>query len=399
MHGKNNGMKFRTILIALTSGALAGYAAIRAYEALDVVRNSDLGARPSGGAAEYGRTRRKLAVSDVVRSTASGLTFAYGPLASAASRIVQPLPRIARPAAFAALATLGGAVAELPVSVTESFRIERRYGLSEQSLGSYLRDWVKSTMVEAAVTSLLATIAAAVVRRFPRRWPLVATVAAFPLYVLANVIVPVYILPLFNTFERLDGPLEVRLRALASRFGVGDAEILRMDMSRQTKKANAFVAGIGKTHRIVLGDTLIDNFAPEEIEFVIAHELGHYVSRDTWRLIFAAEAATALLLIAVAQAEASDDDETLRVSRIAALLGAGMQLLRPALAAFSRSREWAADRFALSATNDAQAGASAFRRLRDQNLAEEEIPPWYEFFFGTHPSLGKRITALETLSS
>ena len=104
-----------------------------------------------------------------------------------------------------------------------------------------------------------------------------------PLFVLANLIVPVYILPLFNKFEPLTGPLEVRLRALATRFGVGDAEILRMDMSRQTKKANAFVAGIGSTHRIVLGDTLIDKFEPDEIEFVVAHELGHYVTRDTWR--------------------------------------------------------------------------------------------------------------------
>ena len=393
-------MNFRTFLIGLTSGAVAGYAAIRAFEALDVVRNNNPAAHASGGAEEYGRTRRTLAVSDVVRSTASGLAFAYGPLAKAVSHIVEPLPRIARPTAFAALATLGAAVVELPVSLAESYRIERRYGLSEQSLQSYLGDWMKSTMIEAAVTSILATLAAAVVRRFPRTWPLVATLAAFPLYVLANIIVPVYILPFFNKFERLDGPLEVRLRALASRFGVGDAEILRMDMSRQTKKANAFVAGIGKTHRIVLGDTLIDNFAPEEIEFVIAHELGHYVSRDTWRLIFAAEVATAVLLFAVARTEgAKDDVETLRVARIAALLGAGMQVLRPALAGFSRSREWAADRFALSATNDARAGASAFRRLRDQNLAEEEIPGWYEFFFGTHPSLGKRISALDAVDA
>jgi Zn-dependent protease with chaperone function len=72
-----------------------------------------------------------------------------------------------------------------------------------------------------------------------------------------------------------------------------------------------------------------------------------------------------------------------------------MQLIRPGLAAFSRSREWAADRFALSATDNAAAGASAFRRLRNQNLAEDEVPGWYEFFFGTHPSLGKRVAALE----
>jgi STE24 endopeptidase len=287
---------------------------------------------------------------------------------------------------------------EFPVSVAEGFRVEQRYGLSEQSLESYASDWAKSTTIEAVVSAILATLAAGIVRRFPRAWPLIGMIAALPLYVLANIIVPVYILPLFNTFEPLDGPLEVRLRALASRFGVGDAEILRMDMSRQTRKANAFVTGIGTTHRIVLGDTLIDNFSGDEVEFVIAHELGHYVTRDTWRLILAAEVATATLLIGAALFERSQNgDETLRVARIAALFGAGMQLVRPAIAGFSRSREWAADRFALKATMNAQAGASAFRRLRDQNLAEEEVPAWFEFFFGTHPSLGKRIAELEAV--
>lgn len=391
-------MTIRDVMTGLASGAIAGYAAIRAIESFRVVRErGKVLSNEQRDAAGYGRMRRALAVSDVVRSTAAGLAFAYGPFGTRTARVVEPLPRWARPAAFAALTSIVGALVELPVSISEGFSIERRYGLSEQSLETYAGDWMKSTAIEAAVTSLLATLGTAAIRRFRKSWPLVAIAGAFPLYVLANIIVPVYILPLFNTFERLDGPLEARLRALATRFGVGDAEILRMDMSRQTRKANAFVTGIGSTHRIVLGDTLIEHFTPDEIEFVIAHELGHYVTRDTWRLIAAAEVATAALLVTVALAERSSaDDENLRIARIAALLGVGMQAVRPALAGFSRSREWAADRFALDATKNAQAGVSAFRRLRDQNLAEEDVPGWYEFFFGTHPSLGNRIAALET---
>ncbi len=390
-------MKVRNLVIGLASGAAAGYVAIRAIEAFDVVRSRNRTIEQKRtDATQYGRARRALAVSDVVRATASGLAFAYGPLGANLARRVEALPRWARPACFAALASAGGAILELPVSIAEGFRIERRYGLSEQSLESYVGDWAKSTAIEAALSAILATLGVAILRRFPRAWPLVGMMTAFPLYVLANIIVPLYILPLFNKFETLDGPLETRLRALASRFGVGDAEILRMDMSRQTRKANAFVTGIGTTHRIVLGDTLIDNFTSDEVEFVIAHELGHYVTRDTWRLIVAAEVATAALLVAAALIERSRDaDETLRVVRIAALLGAGLQVVRPALAGFSRSREWAADRFALATTMNSQAGASAFRRLRDQNLAEEAVPAWYEFFFATHPSLGKRIAELE----
>jgi STE24 endopeptidase len=174
-----------------------------------------------------------------------------------------------------------------------------------------------------------------------------------------------------------------------------------MDMSRQTRKANAFVTGIGRTHRIVLGDTLIEAFPENETEFVVAHELGHYVNKDMWRTIALGEAlATTLFIIANGAASKRDReelrDQPLLVVRIYAIMLVATQVLRPLLFAFSRSREWAADRFALTATGDPAGGAAAFRRLRDQNLAEEDPPAWYELFFSSHPSLRARIEALET---
>jgi STE24 endopeptidase len=197
----------------------------------------------------------------------------------------------------------------------------------------------------------------AAVRRVPRRWPWLAGAGALPLFVAANVIVPLYVFPLFNKFEPVVGSLERRLRELAARFGVGDAAILRMDMSRQTRKANAFVTGIGRTHRIVLGDTLIEHFPENETEFVVAHELGHYVNKDTWRMIAVGEL-LALTLFLFANAAASSEererlhDRPLLIVRIYALMLVATQALRPMLFAFSRSREWAADRFAIAATRD-----------------------------------------------
>lgn len=237
-------------------------------------------------------------------------------------------------------------------------------------------------------------------RRMPRSWPIVASLGTLPLLLLANLIVPLYVLPLFNRFEPLTGALEVRLRALAARYGVGDAEILRMDMSRQTKKANAFVVGMGRTHRIVLGDTLIEHFTPEEIEFVVAHELGHYVMRDTWRMTAVGQALATTLFIGAHFAVDGRDSASLRdrpllLARTYAAMAIGTQVLRPLMLAFSRSREWAADRFALDATRDPRSGAAAFRRLRDQNLAEDRVPQWYELLFSSHPSLGQRIASLE----
>jgi len=181
---------------------------------------------------------------------------------------------------------------------------------------------------------------------------------------------------------------------------VGNAEILRMNMSKQTRKANAFVTGIGRTHRIVLGDTLIEAFPENEIEFVVAHELGHYVTKDTWRTIGIGELlATVLFLVARGATPEAEREEfrkhALLLARFYAVMLLATQALRPLLFAFSRSREWAADRFAVEATGDGASGASAFRRLRDQNLADEDPPGWYELFFSSHPSLKRRIGALE----
>lgn len=350
----------------------------------------------SNDSAAYGRTRRALAVAGTLRSTLATLAFAYGPIAPRIERALERLPRWLRPGAFFAAVALASSAFELPVSFVEDYTIERRYGLSDQSVTAFLADWSKSTVLSVLLVGGLGLLGGVTVRRFRRTWPFFAALGMLPLLVLANLIVPVYILPLFNRFEPLRGPLETRLRALAARFGVGDAEILRMDMSRQTKKANAFVAGIGSTHRIVLGDTLIDAFEPDEITFVVAHELGHYVSRDTWRMIALAESVTAALLGVVAAVLRNDrSGESVRVLRIAAWLGLGMLAVRPAINAFSRSREWAADTFAITTTRDPQSGVAAFRRLRDQNLAEEEPPAWYEWIFASHPSLGKRIAALE----
>ena len=387
-------MKTRQLLLGAAAGAGAGYIAVRAYEALQATKHSRTQTSPDSAA--YGRTRRALTTAGAARGLISTLGFAYGPLAPKLRRALEPLPPFLRPAAFFGGIALASALVELPVEFIEDFSLERAYGLSEQDVRGWLGDQVKSIAIGTAVAAVLGSLGSGAVRRFPRFWPVAASLGLLPLLVLANVVVPLYILPIYNTFEPLEGPLEVRLRALASRFGVGDAGILRMNMSRQTKKANAFVTGIGGTHRIVLGDTLVDRFEPEEIEFVVAHELGHYVTNDTWRMIAMAECSAALLFAAASRTGAArENDAALAFLRIFALLSAGFALLRPAMSGFSRSREWAADRFALAATRDARAGAAAFRRLRDQNLAEEDVPAWFELLFGSHPSLGKRIEVLE----
>lgn len=391
-------MKLRDALLGAGAGLVAGYAMLRTVQA---AREWRAPAPPvQQNAAIYAGIRRKLQIVETARVTLGFLAFAYGPLARALDRATQPAPAWLRPAFFFIPLSLAAAVGDLPAAFMTEYTLERRFGLSEQSRRDWLGEYAKSTLLSAGLSAFLATLLGAALRRAPRYWPWLASLGTLPLFIAANVIVPLYVLPLFNKFEPVTGSLKERLRRLAARFGVGDAAILRMDMSRQTRKANAFVTGIGRTHRIVLGDTLIAAFPEDETEFVVAHELGHYVNKDTWRIIALGEI-LALTLFLIASAAASKEereqlrDRALLVARIHAIMLVATQLLRPMLFAFSRSREWAADRFALAATRDGAAGAAAFRRLRDQNLADEDQPGWYEFFFASHPSLRARIAALE----
>jgi len=391
-------VKAGKVLLGIAAGASAGYLVARSLQALREWYAPSPPRAPDGKA--YARIRRSLDVVEAVRGTATIAAFAYGRTGKRLDRVVAPAPPWLRPALYFGSLSLATAAAELPASFVTDYTLERRFGLSTQPREAWLADYAKSAALSAAMAALVATLFGIAVRHAPRTWPWLASIGALPLFVLGNVVVPLFVLPLFNSFEPVTGELETRLRALATRFGVGDAEILRMDMSRQTRKANAFVTGIGHTHRIVLGDTLIDAFAPEEIEFVVAHELGHYVSKDTWRLMAAGELLVTLLFAfasIVTPRKQADDlrKRPLLLAHFYATILFASQALRPLLFAFSRSREWAADRFALRATRDAASGAAAFRRLRDRNLADADPPLWYEIFFSSHPSLRRRIEALD----
>jgi len=287
---------------------------------------------------------------------------------------------------------------ELPVEFIEGFTMERRYAMSEQTPRAWLAEQAKATLISVVLTAPISAVFSVLLKKKPVSWPWFASAALCPLFVLANLIVPTFIAPLFNRFEKVRGPLEDRLRALGRRYGVGDADILRVDMSRQTKKANAYVTGVFKTHRIVVGDTLIENFPDDEIEFVVAHELGHYVSRDTWRIMALGQLVASAMLFASNGVMAKSRDDLWQPQQLTRLyfwMTVFSLLLRPALFCFTRSREWAADRFALKATGAPQTGAKAFERLREVNLAEDEQPRWMELLFSTHPSLRARIAALK----
>jgi STE24 endopeptidase len=220
--------------------------------------------------------------------------------------------------------------------------------------------------------------------------------------VLLSNLAPVLIMPLFNKFVPLGEEhkdLEARLLALAQRANTRVRGVFKFDMSRRTKSANAALTGLGNTRRIVLGDTLINEFSADEVETVLAHELGHHVNRDIPLLILSNTLITTigLYLASLGLKWAIGYFGFTGVADVAAfpalmlILGAYGLVTMPLENAISRWRERKADEYALQVTGKGEAFASAFTRLANQNLGEVEPEKWVVFLFYSHPPLGERI--------
>jgi Zn-dependent protease with chaperone function len=393
-----NRSAFGRFLRGAALGVTLGYTAARGYE-MWRDQTEPVPARPRD-AKRYGDARRLLTVVDLARTAAAMGMWAFV-LGDGAERAFAPLPRPLRLPLAAGAMTLLDALREWPVDYVEGYLTERIYGNSERTGSAWAGERIKGTAIGLGVTFVLTALIDAIVHRAPRRWPWLAIAGTPPLLVFANVVAPTFIMPLFNKYLPLEGPLEQKIRTLASRYGVGHAMILRFDMSRQTKKANAFVTGVFGTERIAIADTLLDEFAEDETLFVVAHELGHYVRRDPW---YAVALGTALTAASLLTATTIVRRTTGRAEGIGAMVRLAFYMVlaqfvaMPFANGFSRAIERRADRFAIAATDDPQSGVRAFRRLRDQNLAEDEGPRWSELLFSSHPSLKSRIAALEAIA-
>jgi len=201
--------------------------------------------------------------------------------------------------------------------------------------------------------------------------------------------------------------LEDRLMALAERANTKVRGVFKFDMSKRTKSANAALTGIGNTRRIVLGDTLINEFSADEIETVLAHELGHHVHRDLPLLIAFGTVSTTVGLYlaslglkwAIGYFGFNGVADVAAFPALGIILGAYGLLTMPLENAVSRWREEMADDYALQATGKGEAFASAFTRLANQNLGDVDPEKWVVFLFYSHPPLGERIIKAQNWTS
>ena len=289
-----------------------------------------------------------------------------------------------------------------PLSYCEEFILPTRYGQSNQTLLGWIGDQIKGIGVGAVLGGLILEIIYAVLRAYPETWWLwAAGILLLFSVVLAN-LAPILLYPIFYKFVPLGDEhteLASRLVTLAGRANTKVQGVYKFDMSKRTKSANAALTGLGNSRRIILGDTLINEFSPEEIETVLAHELGHQVNKDIPMGIVVQSLLTLVGLYLAALVlkwgaayfgfGGPDDIAALPIFAIV-MGGYGLLTMAPGNA-FSRWRERRADEFGLKLTGNGKAFASALTRLANQNLAEIDPEPWVEFFLYSHPALNKRI--------
>jgi STE24 endopeptidase len=285
------------------------------------------------------------------------------------------------------------------------FRLEHRFNLSNQRLFSWLKDELKGWLLGLVMATLLAEIVYALIRTSPQYWWIICWLIFIGLFVFFAQIAPVVLFPLFYKFAPLQNDeLKARLMRLGERSGTRVRGVYEWKLSEKSKKANAALTGLGNTRRIILADTLLQNYSNDEIEAVLAHELGHHVHGHMVKMIAVQAVVTLAGFWAANEVLRYAIDEQQMFQHLAdfanlpllALVASGLSLLlMPALNAYSRFTERQADLYCWKCVADVTPYITAMEKLARQNLSESHPSRLVELLFHSHPPISKRIAAAE----
>jgi STE24 endopeptidase len=357
-------------------------------------------------AKEYARLRHWLLLIELVlgglyllawllTNASAGLNGLLGQVTS-----LQPL----LVALYAAVFGTGYELLLAPLSFYGGYVLPRRYGLSTQNLDSWFGDQLKALALGGVLGLIVLEVVYALLAAFPGTWWLWAAVFLIAVTVVLANLAPVLIVPLFFKFTPLaDAELARRLAALAERAGTRVRGVFTINLSSKTTAANAALMGWGNTRRIVLGDTLLADYTPDEIETVLAHELAHHVHGDIWQgmavqsflLLAGLFLADRFLTWGVAHFAFQGPADVAAMPLLALAMALFGLVTMPLGNAYSRWRESAADDYALRATGKSAAFHSAMTRLANQNLAELAPARWVELLLYDHPPIGQRLARAE----
>ena len=285
------------------------------------------------------------------------------------------------------------------------FRLEHRFNLSNQRFGSWIKDEFKGWVLGLVLGAFLAEIVYALIRISPQYWWLLAWAIFIGLFVFFAQIAPVVLFPLFYKFVPLQNEeLKARLVRLGERAGTRVRGVYEWKLSEKSKKANAALTGLGNTRRIILADTLLQNYSNDEIEAVLAHELGHHVHGHMIKMIVVQAlvtlggfwAANWVLRYAIDDQKMFQHLSDFANLPLLALVASGLSLLlMPALNAYSRFTERQADLYCWKCVANVGPYITAMEKLAKQNLSESHPSRVVELLFHSHPPISKRIAAAQ----
>lgn len=305
---------------------------------------------------------------------------------------------------FAGIAAVGYLVS-LPFDAVETFVVEELFGFNEQSVSLFLRDAALTLIITTVLVGGLVTGLLWVVITFPRLWALGGALLFLAFGLVMQVVYPRVIAPLFYDFEPLEaGELREAIDTVFERAGFECEQLYEMDASRRSAHSNAFFVGFGRTKRVVLFDTLLDQMSIPQIQSVLAHELAHWKQAHVWKLMAASTVQVGVLLAAAQGLLASGwltgafgvpAEVTYAELFLALLLVQPLnRWLAPLQNRISLAFERAADDFAVE-TTDVPSMVGALTTLTGENLTNPFMHPWYETFHAGHPPIPERLRRLE----
>ena len=286
-----------------------------------------------------------------------------------------------------------------PFSFASGFLVERRFSLSNQTFLQWVWEQVKGLLVAAVLGGVVLTIFYLLLVKYPNVWWVGVWLFLLIFSVLLTRLAPTLIFPLFYKFEPLErNELKEKLQKMGERWGLKITGVFRFNLSKTTRKANAAFTGLGKSKRVILGDTLLNEFNEAEIESVFAHEIGHFVHRHLFKgiLINSVLSLAGLYLVFYIYRNITG---ALHLSQhsLEALPYLGLlfflfsQITSPLGNYISRRFEYQADRFAVAAMEKSEPFIESLKKLSRLNLADPDPHPLVEFLFYSHPSINNRI--------
>ncbi len=291
-------------------------------------------------------------------------------------------------------------IINLPLEFYSGFLLERRYGLSQQGLGEWAKQQLKEIALIFGLSLFMVEVLYFILYNFPAYWWPIAGLTFILVSIVMARLFPVLILPIFYKSTPVeDESLKGLLLPMAREAGLDLKGIFRINLSKDTRKVNALLAGLGKTRRVIFSDTLLESFTPEEVQIVFAHEIGHHVYRHIPKLLFLSSL-TIFVGLAIVDSllrkilpmlnlKELYDPATFPVFLL--IMGTFALVLLPLENAYSRYLERQCDMYAIDKTKNPQAFISTMEKLADKNLADKEPSNLIEYLFYDHPPISKRI--------